>query len=45
MILPCMIKKFGLLIFSCTLWKSVWIVCCWDLCPFKRYLEMLGRAI
>lgn len=44
-ILPCMMRKFGLLMFSCTLWKRVWIVCCCDLWPFSKYLLIFGSAI
>ena len=40
-----MIKKLGLLMLSCTLWNRVWMVCCWDLWPLRRYFEMFGSAI
>ena len=42
---PCMIRKFGLLMLSCTLWKSVWMACCVDLWPLTRYFERFGIAI
>jgi hypothetical protein len=45
MIRPCTMRKLGLLMLSCTLCNRVWIACCWDLRPWKRYFEIFGSTI
>lgn len=44
-ILPCMMRKLGLLMLSCTLWNRFWMLCSVALCPFSRYLLTLPTAI
>jgi len=44
-ILPCMMRKLGLLMLSCTLWNRFCIVCSVDLWPFRRYLDTFPTAI
>lgn len=45
MIFPCMIRKFGLLMFRPTDWKRFCTVCCCARWPLIRYLDVPPRTI